>query len=146
MDKYAKDEMKAGPGTLLHTKVLVFTLSLILALSCTVLGGKPSTSAPGGGFESQSEFWEACDERDRAISLWEQEDQEKLTGKFADGEITFLRFGLDSEAIEKEADGMEQELMDNCLARAYEEFPSRRTPVPTSRPERDDPLPTPTRR
>ena len=112
-------------------------------LACGAINGKPGTSAPGGGFDSESEFWDACYERRSTIEEWEQGELEKLEGKWADGKITFLRAAIDSEKIEEEADAMDDELMDNCKTKADREFPYRRSPRFTSG---DDPLPTPTRR
>ena len=115
---------------------------MLVLLACNGLGSSPNTSAPGG-VDEVVEFWEACEEREDAIDDWEEREMRKLEEDFADGDRTLMGSMVKYELIEEDADAYREELMDNCRARADEDFPDA-FPTPVDR--RGDPFPTPTRR
>ena len=100
-----------------------------------MIGGKPSTSAPRGA-DGLTEFWESCEERERAIDDWEERKEISAAEDLIDGKITFLRLAVEIERINEEADTLRRDLSDNCKAKAAEDFPQRRSFGTTSSEER----------
>ena len=94
---------------LIAIALLLFPL---LALSCGIASGKPSTSAPGG--DSQGDILAACVERQNEIDDWEDAEKMKVEDDFADGKRDLLQAMVKVERIEEEAAKMHQELQDNC--------------------------------
>ena len=131
-----------------HVRPVVLLLVLLLvptAISCGVIGGKPSTSAPGG-FDDPDELLWACGERHQDIIEWAEREERRIADDFIDGEITLLRGAVEYERVEQEADTMRGDLSDNCEAEAdklraavnrFDESRSRVSrPLPTATPAR----------
>ena len=131
-----------------HVRPVVLLLVLLLvptAISCGVIGGKPSTSAPGG-FDDPDELLWACGERHQEIIEWAEREERRIADDFIDGEITLLRGAVEYERVEQETDTMRSDLSDNCEAEAdklraavnrFDESRSRVSrPLPTATPAR----------
>ena len=105
----------------LNPSAFVLVLLLMLALvSCEALGGNPNTSAPSAS--NETEFWNACQERQSAIDDWEKREDRKIEDDLADGKITFGGAFIKTGRVDEDAEAMREELLVNCQQKAYEEF------------------------
>ena len=118
--------------------VILFLSLMSATLGCGVIGGKPSTSAPGGS--NPAEILEACSEREGEIDAWEESQKEQVEDDFADGKRNLLQSVVKQEDIEEEARDLRQELRDNCQKKVNNLLP------PTTDDTKDEPFPTVTPR
>ena len=125
-------ETKLLPATFL---ILVLFLSLMSAVTgCGVVGGKPSTSAPGGS--NPLDVLEACGEREIEIDAWDESQKKQIEDDFADGKRDLLQLLVKQEGIEEEARDLRQELRDNCQKKVNNLLP------PTSDDTKNERFPT----
>ena len=121
----------------------VFTILLVgVILACNGLGGKPSTSAPGG--DDYNDVIYACGDKEDKIDEWEESQLRKVEDDFIDGKTTLLRAGVETERIEEEARELVLELRDNCQEK-LDEISGENRQEDNDRDSRGEPFPTPTR-
>ena len=84
--------------------------------------GKPSTSAPRSAGNMQ-EFWGACDDKEDAIREWVEREKDKLEDEWIDEKRGLIQSAAKLQKVEEEARALEDELMENCRARARQLWP-----------------------
>ena len=102
----------------------LLAIALVIFLTaCDVLPvGKPSTSAPRSA-GSMQEFWEACDDKEDAIWEWVEREKDKLEDEWIDEKRGLIQSVAKHQKTEEEARALEDELMENCRARARQLWP-----------------------
>ena len=103
-----------GLGVLAMLKPGAFALLLILLLmaaflSCGVVGGKPSTSAPGG-IDNPDELLRACSERDREIDEWKRREERKLEDDFIEEGKSIWQIAARLDQIDRDARAMSRDV------------------------------------
>ena len=102
-------------------------LSLVVCFLCLTFAsartsiGMTSTAAPRAS-GSLHDFWIACEERKHAIKEWEAGQMRKLEDEWMDSDLGLLKLGAKAERVKEEADDREDELMENCKAKARSKF------------------------
>ena len=93
---------------------------MLALVSCEALGGNPNTSAPSAS--NETEFWNACQERQSAIDDWEKREERKIEDDFADGNLTGAGVFFKVNRVAEDAEAMREELQANCQQKADAEF------------------------
>lgn len=93
---------------------------MLALVSCEALGGNPNTSAPSAS--NETEFWNACQERQSAIDDWVERKNRDIEDDLADGKITLGGAVIKIGRVDEDAEAMREELQANCQQKAYEEF------------------------
>ena len=137
---------------------LITLLVIPVALSCGIIGDEPSTPAPGS-ISGSPELQQACGDLDQEVDEWIRSEKLRLEEDFVIYGMTMVDVSERVEQMERDAEAMRRELLDECLAEAKEPLPTHRdstdtesgrgrslpTPTSTSTPRTAVVVPTPTR-
>ena len=137
--------------------ILITLLIISVALSCGITGDAPSTPVPESA-SSSSEHQQGCGGVEGKVEEWERSEKRRLEEDVVIFRITMLQVSEGLEQIERDAEAMRQELLEECQAETKEPLLTDRdsretesgqgrplpTPTSTSTPRRASVVPTPT--
>ena len=101
------------------TSVLSQAALITAVVACGMIGGKPSTSAPGG-IDDPAEMQQACAERQTAIDEWERDKLRGLDDDFFEGRKEFFEAEGEQKRVIEEAEAMRWDLGLDCTKKSYE--------------------------
>ena len=104
---------------------LIALLIVLAALSCGNIEDVPSAPTPEG-ISSSSELQQACGDLTQEIDEWIRSEKLRLEEDFVIYSMTMLQVSERLEQIERDAEVMSQELLEECLLETE-------VPLPTSR-------------
>ena len=121
---------------------LATLLIISIALSCGTTGDEPSTPALES-VSSPSESQQGCGYVDGEVEEWKTSEKRRLEEDVVVLKITMLEVSEGLEQVERDAEAMRQELLEECRARTKEPSLTARDSGETES-ERRRSLPTPT--